>query len=301
LIDELWGRTVDHQQSIFKRIYPKLGTHGMFEELKDFPAVTRANYSSSADETFAGNYTREGQNAEIYIPHAGGILEYFLYGIQDALRPYFAKSSFPPGYPPPGGVPPGTIQCPLGSGPCSVENLTPFFEDRGGSCGVNEATIASQLCQRESNSGPIARNISCLTAPTGGFAIGLFQVNLAPVVYDLPDGRFETRDIQRCSAFGGPGSTFELGIYDTRDEAKTCRIKQETCTADNNLADLGVSGLSGCNRALKQCIQHYWKADVNRDWAASRACNGSGGGCTCDWSPWAFDPDQYPNACNPIP
>jgi hypothetical protein len=94
-LDELWNRLVDGQSSIFKRIYPQIGKGSPITELKDLPASTFANYSSTTTtpgvsvNSLAGDPTLErgGDQATLYIPHLGGIYDYFLKGIQKALRP----------------------------------------------------------------------------------------------------------------------------------------------------------------------------------------------------------------------
>ncbi len=86
--DEAWDRLVAGKQSIFKRLYP--GAILEEAEIKDYPAVTTAKYeATNADEVLAGNPARKrsGERGEIFIPHVGGIQEYFLKGIQKALRP----------------------------------------------------------------------------------------------------------------------------------------------------------------------------------------------------------------------
>lgn len=291
LVDELWERTVTDQKSIFKRIYPKLGTHGMFEELKDFPAVTSANYTApTADDVWAGEplAERPGSQAELYLPHMGGILEYFLYGIQDALRPQFAKTSFPPGQLPPGtgGTPGPSPQCTLGTGDCSPSELQNYFSD-GQYCGINEANIASQLCQRESNSYFNAANTGCLTGRSYDFSLGYFQINMVPIpYYDDAGNLIELRE-GRC-----PGAfVTDVNLVDPPQ----CRIKN---AGSDNCSDL-IPGLTQCNSALRACIERFLDPVQNVQWAANRAgCQSvPNGTCQCDWSPW-----NAPGAsCNPIP
>ncbi len=88
-IEELWERYVYGEMSTFKRIFPKVGEERPVTEIKDIPADTQISYSSSATETRAGNpgSERPGTNAKLYIPHLGSIYDYFLKGIQKALRP----------------------------------------------------------------------------------------------------------------------------------------------------------------------------------------------------------------------
>jgi hypothetical protein len=94
-IDEIWGRTVESPQSIFRRIYPKIEPAGNNNnsinfDIEDTPGYTFANYSSSTPGVTANaaNIARPGSAANIFFPHLGGIHDYFLVGIREALLPY---------------------------------------------------------------------------------------------------------------------------------------------------------------------------------------------------------------------
>jgi hypothetical protein len=69
------------------------------------------------------------------------------------------------------GPPPGT--CGLGTGPCSVDFLEPYF-------GNDEikARQASMICNMESGSFPNRINYGCLDGTSVDYSIGLFQINL---------------------------------------------------------------------------------------------------------------------------
>lgn len=88
-VNELWNRTVVGTMSIFKRIFPQDLSNK--SQLLDIPGVTNANYQSlgSGDKVLAGDpgNNRPGSAAQIFIPHIGSVYEYFLKGIQTALRP----------------------------------------------------------------------------------------------------------------------------------------------------------------------------------------------------------------------
>jgi hypothetical protein len=64
--------------AIFKRIYPKTNTEGSVGRIMDIPGSTSITYSGGGINT---------TNADLKIPHIGGVSEYFLKGIQTALRP----------------------------------------------------------------------------------------------------------------------------------------------------------------------------------------------------------------------
>lgn len=84
-INEIYERTVSGDQSVYKRMFPK----DLTSLAQDIPAITKANYSSDADKTFAGDpkNDRPGDQAQLFIPHLGSVYDYFLKGIQIALRP----------------------------------------------------------------------------------------------------------------------------------------------------------------------------------------------------------------------
>ncbi len=176
---ENWQRLVSGASSVFKRFMPKFGPNGLNIEIKDLPGVTTAIYE---DEGGSGNISiqagdpeskRTGERADIFIPHLGGIQEYFQRGIQDALRPQELKVSYAPGYPS-GVVPSGTCQAITDdSEPCSINNLLPHFNDD-----MNLATAFSQVCNKESSGYQFALNDNCLRGKTLDYSVGLFQINL---------------------------------------------------------------------------------------------------------------------------
>lgn len=77
-IDDVWSRLVAGPMAVFKRIYPKTNTEGSVGQIMDIPASTNITYS--------GSVITEA-NTDLKIPHVGGVSEYFLKGIQTALRP----------------------------------------------------------------------------------------------------------------------------------------------------------------------------------------------------------------------
>ncbi|GEM_PF-5811021 len=88
---ENWERLVGGTMSVFKRFFPKVGPNSVLTEIKEIPAVTNVGYSSSTggDTVLAGaaGSGRDGGNAQIFFPYVGSLQEYFLQGIQKALRP----------------------------------------------------------------------------------------------------------------------------------------------------------------------------------------------------------------------
>ncbi len=112
------------------------------------------------------------------------------YGIGDCAVSGNPVNPSPSVYPPPGSVSPtpGSVSpspgdggtgenvgiCPLGVGPCSVDNLKKqeFFGDE------EKARLASQICAAESNSNPLAKNDGCLKGRSCDYSIGLFQINM---------------------------------------------------------------------------------------------------------------------------
>jgi len=85
--DEIWSKLVAGPQGAFKKIYPKVGEGGALECLADIPAATKVNYQGEGLGAVTNPAERAGQSPELYFPHLGGVYEYFLKGIQTALRP----------------------------------------------------------------------------------------------------------------------------------------------------------------------------------------------------------------------
>ncbi len=70
----------------FKRFFPKPGLDSVLTNIKDIPAATTVSYNSDAD-TKAGKTGQDGAQASLYFAHLGSLEEYFLQGLQTALRP----------------------------------------------------------------------------------------------------------------------------------------------------------------------------------------------------------------------
>lgn len=85
--DEIWSKLVAGPAGAFKRIYPKVGEGGALECLADIPAATKVDYQGEGVSSVTNPAERAGQSPELYFPHLGGVFEYFLKGIQTALRP----------------------------------------------------------------------------------------------------------------------------------------------------------------------------------------------------------------------
>lgn len=105
LAQENWEREVGGNMSVFKKIFPQVGPNSPLTQIKELPAVTNASYqSSSGDKVLAGKFESgtPGSQAQVYIPYVGGIQEYFLNGIQTALRPQGMGSATLAGAPAPG-------------------------------------------------------------------------------------------------------------------------------------------------------------------------------------------------------
>ncbi len=95
--DEIWQNTVANSGSTFRRIYPKVQAGAPVSCIADIPTVTGVTYTpidpvgGGADP---GNWkvkdpsgANTTDNPQLFFPHIGSIYDYFLKGIQTALRP----------------------------------------------------------------------------------------------------------------------------------------------------------------------------------------------------------------------
>lgn len=94
--NEVWKSTVAGNASTFRRIYPKVENNAPVSCIADIPSVTKAVYTPVIGtdkitvEGPLGSPDKEvmdPENAKIYFPHFGSVYDYFLKGIQTALRP----------------------------------------------------------------------------------------------------------------------------------------------------------------------------------------------------------------------
>ncbi len=87
LVDEIWSRLVAGPMAVFKRIFPKTNTIGSVGQIMDIAGATNITYT--VEPTHINNVSLAGSttNTDLKFPHIGGISEYFLKGIQTALRP----------------------------------------------------------------------------------------------------------------------------------------------------------------------------------------------------------------------
>lgn len=93
---EIWKSSVSGNASTFRRIYPKVENGAPVSCIADLPAVTKAVYKpvEGTDEIgvegplgSVDQQVMDPENANIYFPHLGTVYDYFLKGIQTALRP----------------------------------------------------------------------------------------------------------------------------------------------------------------------------------------------------------------------
>ena len=100
--DSIWAKLVAGDFGFFKRIFPRFGDDVDWitpvEELIDIPGESQATYASEnvgatggtplSNQAIAGDpFAGRGSGGSILFPHLGGIHEYFLRGVQCALRP----------------------------------------------------------------------------------------------------------------------------------------------------------------------------------------------------------------------
>lgn len=92
--DQIWTNTVSGAQSTVKRIFPKIGEGSPIECLADIPGESKAVYKPTKGTEKIGVSSMglnaesyDPLNAELHFPHLGSVYEYFLKGIQTALRP----------------------------------------------------------------------------------------------------------------------------------------------------------------------------------------------------------------------
>ncbi|MEK7472475.1 MAG: hypothetical protein AAB625_00370 [Patescibacteria group bacterium] len=95
--DEIFSTTVADSGSTFRKIFPKVEEGAPVSCIADIPTVTGVTYNAEESETPRGGSLEfgvkkipedgGGDKPELTFPHIGSVYEYFLKGIQTALRP----------------------------------------------------------------------------------------------------------------------------------------------------------------------------------------------------------------------
>lgn len=94
---EIFDQTVADSGSIFRKIYPKVDENAPVDCIADIPTVTKVTYDPEDSQPPPGGSQEfkvkkhpedgGGDSPELTFPHIGSVYEYFLKGIQTALRP----------------------------------------------------------------------------------------------------------------------------------------------------------------------------------------------------------------------
>lgn len=103
-LKNVWDLSVAGAGSTFRRIFPKVEEGAPVECIADIPGVSKANYSLNGASDGSVRLlkvlnpgTSPATEPEIYFPHLGSVYEYFLKGIQTALRPKGFGDEIPQG------------------------------------------------------------------------------------------------------------------------------------------------------------------------------------------------------------
>lgn len=93
-LTDIWENTTAGAGSTFRKIFPKVMEGAPVSCIADIPGVSSATYNlNDASSDSVGNLvvknppSATNTSPEIYFPHLGSVYEYFLKGIQTALRP----------------------------------------------------------------------------------------------------------------------------------------------------------------------------------------------------------------------
>jgi len=90
--EEIYKNTVAASDSIFRKIFPKIGPGAPISCIANIPTYSNATYEivggTDAIQVQEPDGTKtDGTGSKLYFPYIGSVYEYFLKGIQTALRP----------------------------------------------------------------------------------------------------------------------------------------------------------------------------------------------------------------------
>lgn len=138
--DEIFADTVADSGSSFRKIFPKVEEGAPVSCIADIPAVTTVTYDATksekpkgGDQTFkVKNIPFDGgsEGTELTFAHVGSVYEYFLKGIQTALRPKGYGEPILDGQLCKNGVKCGELpELPKASGSCNLGGISPRVGD----------------------------------------------------------------------------------------------------------------------------------------------------------------------------
>lgn len=107
-INQLWENTVINKNTSFRRIFPRFAENAPVQCIKEIPGTSPVTYITNDDTNltkistagpnyYAGGGPNSQSEGQLFFPHLGTIYEYFLKGIQTALRPRGYGSYIPNG------------------------------------------------------------------------------------------------------------------------------------------------------------------------------------------------------------
>lgn len=290
--DNIWGRLVDGGMSVFRRIFPRVDETGPLDEIKDIPAKSTGTYAStnlgsslevSGTATLAGKPTmgRLGGSAQVFFPHYGSVHDYFLKGIQLALRPKgFGEISFTDEY--------TESQTDPECGDFSAEDLDAILPTASSECSTSA---------------------SCASYP--GIAIAALQSESLRKIFASAATAYKVPMSVLVATFFNEGG-FNPGKYDLSDEG-VLAMSGPNCSIPNcSISNVSSTGAMG----PWQFIPAFWgqlsSASVNAGvndgrtpnicnlldstFAAAKALSIGRGGATSYTPPY----DKYPNCANGV-
>ncbi len=110
-INQLWQQTVVGANTAFRRIFPRLEPGAPVECIKEIPGTSKVIYNTNYEtnltkintagpNTYPGFGVSSQSPGQLFFPHLGTVYEYFLKGIQTALKPKgFGNGPIPQGDP----------------------------------------------------------------------------------------------------------------------------------------------------------------------------------------------------------
>ncbi len=291
--DEIFDSTVAGTGSTFRKIFPKVEAGAPVSCIKDIPTVTDVTYTATntlqgGDSEFkVKRYPEDGagDSPQLTFPHVGSVYEYFLKGIQTALRP---KGYGEPIY---NGTECILVDCgvlpelPKASGSCSLGSIS----SRVGNIPQTLKDIVEAAAQTYNTPPNLILAImfgeGLFNAPTTGGGTGEEG--------GLPWSDYNVEQWATCSKVpncnDGPGDDGFLGFFDTDWENIAKAIKPDLLKLDPKR----INTPSRCN-VLDAIYGLAWNLHDSSFRAGGFGCFGytdlgASASSSCTWN----DPKQY--------
>lgn len=224
LVEYIYDTLVVGTQSVFKRLMPQ-GNPKEFKEI-----AGQAQYSVSSDANKLAVAGQSGGTPTIFFPHVGSLKEYFLDGIQKALRPLSNLISS------------GFANSTAGDCNAVAAQITAVSDCKSGS-----GLVALQACLANSEIKAITEAAGSAYSVPPDLLLAIASIETVNTVFDIPKDQVSTAlfhcEANECGAMGAMQLLTGFGVQSSCSQAqsdpKTANWAKYACKSNGKVPNPG--------------------------------------------------------------